>query len=86
MDLDLVTKMEKDTKTSDSAIRSIDVDDTAVGDGTVIKPSWSYRLYLAVQKLDRYGLESRGIQRVPSDERQPATVSTWLGLCLIWYA
>jgi len=78
--------MEKDTKTT---IGAIDVDDSfaadAVGDGTVSKPSWSYRLYLAVQKLDRYGLESRGIQRVPSDERHPATVSTWLGLCLIWY-
>lgn len=55
------------------------------GDGISSKPSWSLRLYLALQKLDQYGVESRGIERVPSDERKPATWLTWSGLSLIWY-
>ena len=58
--------------------------DFAVGDGTAIKPTWSRRLYFTLQKLDHYGVESRGIERVPSDERHQATLSTWAGLGLIW--
>lgn len=63
---------------------SPNVVEVKVGDGTAIKPTWSARLYLNLQKLDHFGLESRGIERVPSDERVPATLSTWAGLGLIW--
>ena len=58
--------------------------DLAIGDSTAIKPTWSRRLYSTLQKLDHYGVESRGIERVPSDERHEATSSTWAGLALIW--
>lgn len=55
-----------------------------IGDGSAEKPSWSKRLYLTLQRLDQYGVEARGIERVKSDERISPTWSTWLGLCLLW--
>ncbi|KEQ78734.1 hypothetical protein M438DRAFT_285059 [Aureobasidium pullulans EXF-150] len=64
--------------------QSVPISDFGIGDSAAIKPSWSFRLYSTLQKLDHYGVESRGIERVASVERHKATLSTWTGLCLIW--
>lgn len=54
-------------------------------DGRVVSISSTYWGVLGrwSRKLDGYGVEARGIQRVLPEERSPQ--SYW-GLCLLWYA
>lgn len=69
-------------KTRDADVNSLNQD---IVNGQVISISNTYWGILGrwSKKLDSFGVEARGIQRVTSEERSPQ--SYW-GLCIIWYA
>lgn len=76
-----------DLEGSSDKVRDVDINslNQDIVDGRVVSISNSYWGILGrwSKKLDSYGVEARGIQRVLPEERSPQ--SYW-GLCLLWYA
>lgn len=75
-----------DMEQASDKMRDVDINslNQDIVDGRIVSISSQYWGILGrwSRKLDSYGVEARGIQRVLPEERSPQ--SYW-GLCLIWY-
>lgn len=58
-----------------------DSEDVSTQETTLRDVGFLDKLLLYTKKLDGYGVESRGIERVSSEDRSP---QNWVALCLIW--